>query len=135
MRMSTITTSAAPGYQPGVCNIGPDEITRRRRSGHTGAIVAVGLFIVLVELGVPTLWRLLVALPAAMGAVGYLQARRHFCAGFAMQGVFNLGELGSQAIVLDPAAARRDRAAAIRLFLQAAGIGLLVGIVAVVLPV
>jgi hypothetical protein len=133
--MRTITTSAAPGYQPGVCNIGPAEISRRRRSGHVGAIVAIGLFIVLVALGVPPIWRSLVALPAATGAVGYLQARRHFCAGFAMQGVFNMGELGSQASVIDPAAARRDRAAAIRLFLQAAGIGLLVGVVAVVLPV
>ena len=133
--MSAITTSAAPGYQAGVCNIGPAEISRRRRSGHVGTIVAVGLFIVLVVLGVPPIWRLLVALPAAIGAVGYLQARRHFCAAFAMQGVFNLGELGSQASVVDPEAARRDRAAAIRLFLQAAGIGLLVGVVAVVLPV
>ena len=26
-----------PDYRPGVCNIGPAEIARRRRSGHVGA--------------------------------------------------------------------------------------------------
>ena len=28
-------------YQPGVCNIGPAEIARRRRAGHIGLIAAV----------------------------------------------------------------------------------------------
>ncbi|MCY7417475.1 MAG: hypothetical protein LH650_03090 [Chloroflexi bacterium] len=133
--MTSTSTPASGGYQPGVCNIGPAEVGRRRRAGHTGAILAIGLFIVLVALGTPALWRLLVALPAAIGAVGYVQARRRFCAGFAMQGVFNLGELGSQTSVADPDAARRDRAAALRLFAEAAIIGLLVGVIAVVLPV
>jgi len=84
---------------------------------------------------VPPAWRLLLALPAALGAVGYLQARRHFCAGFAIQGVFNLGELGAQTTVADPEATRRDRSAASRLLGEAALIGLLVGVVAALLPV
>ncbi len=133
--MTSAATPSETGYRSGVCNIGAAEITRRRRSGHVGTIAAIVLFGVLVALGVPPAWRLLVALPAAIGAVGYLQARRHFCAGFAMQGVFNLGELGQEALVVDPAAARRDRSAAYRLFAEAALIGLLVGILAVVLPV
>lgn len=133
--MVSTSTPLHAGYESGVCNIGPAEIARRRRTGHMGAILAICLFVVLVALGVPPIWRLLVALPAAIGAVGYLQARRHFCAGFAMAGVFNLGELGAQTSVVDPGAARRDRAAALRLFAQAAVIGLLVGLVAVVLPV
>ncbi len=133
--MTSTSPPASGGYQAGVCNIGPAEVSRRRRSGHVGAILGIGLFIVLVALGVPPVWRLLVVLPAAVGAVGYLQARRRFCAGFAMQGVFNLGELGSQTSVADPDATSRDRAAALRFFAEAAIIGLMVGVIAVVLPV
>ena len=38
------STSRAPdataSYRPGVCNIGPAEITRRRMAGHVGLILA-----------------------------------------------------------------------------------------------
>jgi hypothetical protein len=100
-----------------------------------GLILAVALLVVLVAAGVPPAWRLLVALPATLSAVGYLQARHRFCAGFAMQGVFNLGELGAQTGVADADAVRSDRAAARRLFAQAVAIGLLAGVVAVLLPI
>ena len=133
--MTSLSTPVPSGYEAGVCNIGPAEISRRRRTGHAGTIATIGLFIVLVVMGVPPAWRLLLALPAALGAVGYLQARRHFCAGFAIQGVFNLGELGAQTTVADPEATRRDRSAARRLLGEAALIGLLVGVVAALLPV
>ena len=132
--MTTLTTPSG-GYESGVCNIGPAEIARRRRSGHVSLIVAIGLLAVLVMIGVPPIWRLLVALPAAGAAAGYLQARRHFCAGFAMQGVFNLGELGAQRPVADADLARRDRSAALWLFGQAVVIGSVVGILAVLLPI
>src|SRR6476659_232900 len=89
-------------YQPGVCNIGPAEIARRRRSGHVGAIASVVLLAVLMAFDVPPLARLLVALPAAIAASGYLQAHFHFGAGFGARGVFNFGPLGSTDTVVDP---------------------------------
>src|SRR6187402_3761141 len=57
-------------YQPGVCNIGPAEIARRRRAGHIGLIAAVALFAVLVAVGAPPIARLLVAIPAIISASG-----------------------------------------------------------------
>src|SRR4051812_39294356 len=41
-------TSAGGAYEPGVCNIGPAEIERRRRSGHVGLLVGLVVFAVLV---------------------------------------------------------------------------------------
>src|SRR5687767_11046609 len=82
-------------YQPGVCNIGPAEIARRRRAGHTGVIAAIALFAALVVIGAPDWMRFLVAIPAIGAASGYLQARLRFCAGFGSMGVFNFGELGN----------------------------------------
>jgi hypothetical protein len=143
----TISAFAAPGvpaplvseadadYRPGVCNIGPAEIAARRRSGHVGVIAAIGLFAILVALGAPPISRLLVALPVAVGASGYLQARAKFCAGFGARGVFNFGNLGTTHHVDDAGARAADRRRAIQISVTAFAIGLAVGIVAVLLPV
>lgn len=59
------TAASRMEYQPGVCNIGPAEIGRRRRAGHVGIIAAMALLAGLVAIGAPPLARLLVALPVA----------------------------------------------------------------------
>lgn len=148
----TLSTSAATGppvapvagppvapvagseYRPGVCNIGPAEITRRRRAGHIGVLVTVVLLVALAALHVPPLARLLVVLPAAGAASGYLQAVLRFCAGFAARGIFNFDQLGQSEQVADPGAHARDRSRANQILLASLGIGIAVGVVAVILP-
>lgn len=141
----TMSAFAAPGvsgpiaidtdYRPGVCNIGPAEIAARRRTGHVGAIAAIVLFAILVALGVPPIARLIVALPVAIAASGYLQAHLKFCAGFGARGVFNFGSLGTTNRVEDSVAKAADRRRAYQISLASFAIGLAVGIVAVLLPV
>ncbi|HEY4752608.1 MAG TPA: hypothetical protein VIH37_04935, partial [Candidatus Limnocylindrales bacterium] len=89
-----VSPSAETQYRPGVCNIGPEEIARRRQAGHVGAAAAFGLLAGLVVAGAPRVVRLSVALPAAVAASGYIQAQARFCAGFGSRGVFNFGPLG-----------------------------------------
>jgi hypothetical protein len=125
----------SPDYRPGVCNIGPAEIARRRRSGHIGAIAAVILFAVLVAIDAPPLARLLVAAPAVIAASGYLQAWLKFCAGFGSVGVFNFDDVGTTETVADAAAKRADRRRALQISAAAFAIGIACGIVAVLLPV
>jgi hypothetical protein len=140
MTMSMLVAAPPPvsaqgsDYVPGVCNIGPAEIARRRRAGHVGALLTLGIFAVLVIVGVPPIVRLVVALPAAIAASGYLQAYLKFCAGFGSSGVFNFGALGSEQKVEDASAKKQDRARAMQIGLASAAIGVLVGVVAVVLP-
>jgi hypothetical protein len=112
----------APDYRPGVCNIGPAEIARRRRSGHIGAIAAVILFAVLVAIDAPPLARLLVAAPAIISASGSV-------------GVFNFGDVGTTETVADAAAKRADRRRALQISAASFAIGIACGIVAVLLPV
>jgi len=121
-------------YQPGVCNIGPAEIARRRRAGHIGVAVTLAVYAVLVVAHVPPLARLIVGLPAAGAASGYLQAGLRFCAGFASQGVFNFGQLGQTEQVVDPEAHRRDRRRANQILLGSLTAGAIVAIVAVLVP-
>jgi hypothetical protein len=126
-------SSPAPGvsYQPGVCNIGPAEIARRRMAGHLGLIATVVLFAVLVAIGAPPPVRLLVVLPATMAAAGYLQAWFRFCAAFGSRGVFNFDQVGRLDRVEGEMARRRDRRRATRIGLASLAIGVAVGIFAV----
>jgi hypothetical protein len=127
-------STSGEGYQPGTCNIGPAEIARRRRAGHVGLGAAIVLLAGLVAIGAPPPVRLLVALPAAAAASGYLQARFRFCAGFGSRGIYNFGELGQTLKVEDVEARRRDRARATQIGLASVAIGVAVGLVAVGLP-
>jgi ferric-dicitrate binding protein FerR (iron transport regulator) len=141
MSASTFAATAAPtptsnaGYQPGVCNIGPEEIARRRRAGHVGLLVTLAVLAVLVVSHAPPLARLIAILPAAGSASGYLQAWLKFCAGFGSRGIFNFGQLGETTAVENADARARDRRRSRQIGLASLGIGVAVGIVAVLLPV
>ncbi|MFI5225127.1 MAG: hypothetical protein ACHQ3P_00465 [Candidatus Limnocylindrales bacterium] len=124
----------AGAYTPGVCNIGPAEIARRRRAGHVGALLTVGLLIVLVAVDAPPLVRLVVALPASVTAISYLQAWLRFCAGFGSRGIFNFGDLGQTEMVANEEDRARDRSRATRIGVAGGAIGLAVGILAELLP-
>ncbi len=106
---STHATSEPDGYRPGVCNIGPEEISRRRRGAWAATVLAVGVYLVLVAAAVPDVWRLVVALPAAAAAVSWLQVRERFCVGFGSAGVFNFGAYGSTESIVDDDARRADQ--------------------------
>ena len=118
-------------YIPGVCNIGPQEINRRRRVGWIGLAVALLLFIILVGINVNPWWRLLIFFPATLSASGFLQAHFHFCAGFARKGVFNFGEIGKIQQIKDESANQKDKQKGNKITLYAACIGAIVSFICV----
>ena len=141
MTISAATASPAPqpidvvDYRPGVCNIGPAEIARRRRAGHVGLIAAVALFAILVAVGAPPIARLLLVIPVAVSASGYLQAYLKFCAGFGSRGIYNFGDVGTTDTVADAAARALDKAKSMRISIASFAIGLGVALIAVLLPI
>jgi hypothetical protein len=126
---------AGTGYVPGVCNIGPAEIARRRRSGIAASIATILLLAALLVIHAAVPFRLLVFLPAAVAAAGFLQAWLKFCAGFGWLGEFNFRGVGTTETVASADARRRDRAMAIRIGLASAVVGGIVAGIAVLLPV
>ena len=141
MTISTFAASGTPpalapaDYEPGVCNIGPAEIARRRRAGHIGLAASLALFVVLVAIDAPNWTRLLIAIPAVMAASGYIQARLKFCAGFGSRGVFNFGEVGPMERVAGEADRARHRAKARQIGGASIAIGLAAGVIAAALPI
>jgi len=123
-------------YQPGVCNIGPMEIARRRMVGHVGLAATAAVLGTLVAIDAPPLTRLAAAIPAMVSASGYLQARMRFCAGYAQRGIFNFGEARDDAhAVADEGARASDRRTARKMGLASLAIGVAVGAFGVLLPI
>lgn len=119
-------------YRAGACNIGPQEVARRRRTGHLGAATVILGGLALVTLDAPAWSRLLLFAPAAVGASGYIQAATRFCANYGWRGVFNFGEAGYDQVtdVADAAARAADRRKALLIGAASGGIGLAVVLVA-----
>lgn len=122
-------------YQPGVCNIGPAEIRKRRISGYAGAAIAIVFLVVAFALNWAAPWRLLVAVPVFLSAQGFLQAAFHFCVGFASRGLYNFGDLGAEESVHQAEFRRKDRATALRITLLAFAIAVAVALIAYLVPV
>jgi hypothetical protein len=123
-------------YIPGVCNIGPAEIRRRRQSGWLGLGATALLWAAFVVFRVPAPWRLLLFFPAMIGATGFFQAAFHFCAGFGMRGVFNFGpEVGKTDTVEQAEFRMKDRKKARDISLYAALVGIAVAVAAFFLTI
>lgn len=122
-------------YQPGVCNIGPAEIRRRRASGWLGLALTVVYLALAFALGWPAPWRLLVAVPAFLSAQGFLQAAFRFCVGFASRGLYNFGALGAEESVQDAEFRRKDLRKALIITALALAIAVVVALGAYLVPV
>ncbi len=134
--VTPITLVDGDAYVPGACNIGPWEIRRRRAFAITGFAVALVMFAVLVVAGAPAWARLLLLLPLWGGAFSWLQARRRFCAAFAMAGISNFGDGdGSRRSVQDAEAHRLDMLATMRLTRDSFLIAIVPTVIAVLLPI
>jgi hypothetical protein len=106
-------------YVPGVCNIGPYEIARRRRSGLVGIGVAIVVAVILLAVAAPQPLRAIVLLPLWGGFTTYLQAVHRFCIGFAVAGLENFGpDAAARRRVVDEDARAADRRAVRRLILE-----------------
>lgn len=117
-----------------MCNIGPAEIARRRQTALIGLALTLITLAVVIVLPVAPPVRFIVALPAAGTAIAFLQVALKFCVAFGSLGVFNFDQVGKVNRIEDAAARSRDRWRAMRMILAGLAIGVIVGILAVVLP-
>ncbi len=96
-------------YQPGVCNIGKNEIRKRYALAAAGFAVSA-IFVCLALLyGLPK-WALFITfVPLVMGFEGFFQGYLRFCAGFAAAGIYDFaGSGGSRNKVADMESHRED---------------------------
>lgn len=98
----------------------------------SATVILYGLF---VYFNVAKIWRLVIFIPAMMTAVGFLQARMHFCANFGLRGVFNFGpEVGKVEYLELPEFKAMDRRKALQIIAYSAAVGAVVAVLAYYLP-
>jgi hypothetical protein len=120
-------------YIPGVCNIGPSEIKKRKQAGWTGLIATAIFWAAFIWFDVPAIWRLILALPAMMSAAGFLQAYMHFCAYFGFASLFNFGNAGKTDSVSQAEFRAKDRRKAWQIVIYSILIGLAVAFIAYII--
>ena len=120
-------------YIPGVCNMGEEEIKKRKQGGWIGLIATAVLWTLFVWLDVPSIWRLTLFFPAMMSATGFLQAYMHFCAYFGFASLFNFGNVGKTDSVQQAEFRAQDRKRAWQIVIYSILIGLAVAIIAFII--
>jgi len=96
-------------YIPGVCNIGPDEIKKRKISGWLGLAIALLFWGAFFIFAIPKAWAAVLFFPILMSAVGFLQAYMHFCVYFGFANLFNFGDVGKTDSVSQAEFRTKDR--------------------------
>ncbi len=117
-------------YIPGVCNIGPAEIRKRKQAGWIGLIATIALWAIFIWFDIPSIWRITLFLPAMMSATGFLQAYMHFCAYFGFASLFNFGDVGKTDSVFQAELRAKDRRRAWQIVICSILIGLAVALFA-----
>ena len=117
-------------YIPGVCNIGPEEIKKRKQAGWIGLVATVLLWAVFIWFDVAVPWRLLLFFPAMMSATGFLQAYMHFCAYFGFASLFNFGDVGKTDSVSQAEFRAKDRRRAWQIIIYSVLVGAAVAFLA-----
>lgn len=111
-------------YEPGECNIGPAERSKRRYAGYVGFLAGAVVVVAVPLLELDPIWLLASAAPFYGGFLGLLQARADFCAGFGLAGIYDVSESGEERVDVPDAAARRaDRKRSLILQMQAVALG------------
>ena len=118
-------------YAPGECNIGPEEVARRRNLGWIALGITLAAYAGMKWSAIDVWWRLLIFLPATASASGFLQAYFRFCVGFARMGVFNFGRAGEMHKIDNEDSKKKDRKKGSTITLYAAVIGAVVTILSI----
>ncbi len=117
-------------YIPGVCNIGDEEIKKRKQAGWGGLIATIVLWGLFIWFNTPQIWRLTLFFPAMMSAMGFLQAYMHFCAYFGFASLFNFGDVGTTDSIQQAEFRAKDKKKAWQIVTYSVLIGLAVAIIA-----
>ena len=96
-------------YIPGTCNIGIDEITKRKAELAIGIIVTFSFTSLSFWFQYPLIMWLLLFVFSGYTILMYFQVSNRFCVLFGWLKRYNFGTLGNQQKINDPGQVARDR--------------------------
>lgn len=112
-------------YEPGVCNIGRNERSKRFRYGVISIVTAGAYLIVIWYLRLPAVYALVSGIFVYSGVLNFIQYRRGFCVSFAVLGQYDFtGSGGDRDAVRRGPYRQRDRRRAYEIGGYALGISI-----------
>ena len=121
-------------YIPGACNIGREEIKRRKMATIFSAVLTIAVIVLLLTLDTNKVWRLMLFIPAASLGVSFQQWYFKFCVAFGIKGVFNFGDIGKTFSIEQKENYKKDRIKAWQMILSGMLFGLIVALIFYFLP-
>ena len=123
--MNNFVSIDASKYQAGVCNIGPDEINKRKRAFYFSFLGTSILVVITILIELSQLWRLLLFFPITATVINYLQVRYKFCVYFGFFSIWNFDDLGGSKKVNNVEDHKKDLLKVRKMFLLSGLIGLI----------
>lgn len=79
------------GYLPGVCNIGPKEVSAKKALTAAGFFISVAVVVYAPQFHLPLLWHVLILfVPITFTVLEMVQIYFQFCINYGFQGVSNM---------------------------------------------
>ena len=122
-------------YVPGKCNLGYEEIYRRKRNVLRGLILTILGITALQLLNTPSIWRFLLFMPLSYVILCYYQAQQKFCVAFGIFGIYNFLEIGKVTKVSEPEYKIKDKLKAWLIILKSFLLALIIVVVYYFLPI
>lgn len=120
-------------YIPGICNINPKEVQKRRRIGIIGTVISFALIVVMVAYSIPPFVGGALFVSSFIAATGFLQAANKFCVGYAKSNMQRVGD--TDVTIEDSDAQKKDKTKSRKINLQSAGIALVVTVIATIVAI
>lgn len=121
-------------YIAGSCNIGPQEIRRRKGVALIGLFLTAVSMIGFIKTSASPSARVGIFFPSLIFAIGFIQARSKFCLAYGFLGTFNLGKLGDLSKVSSKEDKAADRATALKILAKAVALAAVITLVVCLLP-
>lgn len=113
------------GYIPGFCNIGKDEVAKRKKELNVAVIITLALTVLSFHFYHSLFVLLLLFFSSAFTLLMYLQVRSRFCVLFGWIKKINFGKLGNLQKINDPGQIARDRKKVLVMLMQTLAGGVL----------
>lgn len=121
-------------YIPGACNIGHEEIRRRKKATVFSIVLTITVIVLLFMLDANKTWRLILFIPATSLGVSFQQWYFKFCVAFGIKGVFNFGDIGKTFSIDQKENYRKDRIKAWQMIISGMVFGLILALIFYFMP-
>ena len=121
-------------YIPGACNIGHEEIKRRKKAAIFSIVLTITVIVLVFMLDANKIWRLTLFIPATSLGVSFQQWYFKFCVAFGIKGVFNFGDIGKTFSIDQKENYRKDRIKAWQMIISGIVFGLILALIFYFMP-